>query len=43
MAINKGEDRLLAKIDEALAQMKKDGTLDAIYKKWLFIPLPPEL
>jgi len=43
MAINKGEDRLLAKIDEALAQMKKDGTLDAICKKWLFIPLPPEL
>jgi polar amino acid transport system substrate-binding protein len=43
MAINKGEDRLLAKIDEALATMKKDGTLDAISKKWLFIPLPPEL
>jgi polar amino acid transport system substrate-binding protein len=43
MAINKGEDRLQAKIDEALAQMKKDGTLDAICKKWLFIPLPPEL
>jgi len=43
MAINKGEDRLLAKIDEALAAMKKDGTLDAISKKWLFIPLPPEL
>jgi polar amino acid transport system substrate-binding protein len=43
MAINKGEDRLLAKIDEALAQMKKDGTLDTISKKWLFIPLPPEL
>ena len=43
MAINKGEDRLLAKIDEALATMKKDGTLDAISRKWLFIPLPPEL
>lgn len=43
MAINKGEDRLLAKIDDALAQMKKDGTLDGICKKWLFIPLPPEL
>ena len=24
-------------------QMKKDGTLDSISKKWLFIPLPPEL
>ena len=43
MAINKGEDRLLAKLDETLAAMKKDGTLDAISKKWLFIPLPPEL
>ncbi|MBC8037951.1 MAG: transporter substrate-binding domain-containing protein [Rhizobiales bacterium] len=43
MAINKGEDRLLTKIDEALAAMKKDGTLDAISQKWLFIPLPPEL
>jgi polar amino acid transport system substrate-binding protein len=43
MAINKGEDKLLAKLDEALAAMKKDGTLDAISKKWLFIPLPPEL
>ena len=38
-----GEDRLLAKLDETLAQMKKDGTLDAISRKWLFIPLPPEL
>lgn len=43
MAINKGEDRLLAKLDETLAKMKKDGTLDGISKKWLFIPLPPEL
>jgi polar amino acid transport system substrate-binding protein len=43
MAINKGEDRLLAKLDETLTKMKKDGTLDAISKKWLFIPLPPEL
>ena len=43
MAINKGEDRLLAKIDETLAAMKKDGSLDAISKKWLFIPLPKDL
>jgi polar amino acid transport system substrate-binding protein len=43
MAINKGEGRLLAKLDETLATMKKDGTLDGISKKWLFIPLPPEL
>jgi polar amino acid transport system substrate-binding protein len=43
MAINQGEDRLLTKIDEAITQMKKDGTLDGISQKWLFIPLPPEL
>jgi len=43
MAINKGEDRLLAKLDEAVAGMKKDGTLDAISKKWLFIPMPAGL
>ena len=43
MAINKGEDRLLAKLDETLAKMKKDGTLDSISKKWLFIPLPTDL
>lgn len=43
MAINKGEDRLLAKLEEILARMKSDGTLDSISRKWLFIPLPPEL
>jgi polar amino acid transport system substrate-binding protein len=43
MAVNLGEDRLRGKIDDTLAQMKKDGTLDAISKKWLFIPMPPEL
>ena len=43
MAVNLGEDRLQAKLDEILATMKTDGTLDAISKKWLFIPLPPEL
>lgn len=43
MAINHGEDRLLAKLDEAIAQMKKDGTLDGISRKWLFIPLPSDL
>jgi polar amino acid transport system substrate-binding protein len=43
MAINKGEDKLQAKLDEVLATMKKDGTLDAISKKWLFIPMPKDL
>ena len=43
MAINKGEDKLQAKLDEALATMKKDGPLDAISKKWLFIPMPKDL
>jgi len=43
LAINQGEERLLAKIDEILSTMKTDGTLDAISRKWLFIPLPAEL
>lgn len=43
LAINLGEERLLAKIDEILSTMKTDGTLDAISRKWLFIPLPAEL
>ena len=43
MAINHGEPRLLEKLDEVIAQMKSDGTLDGISRKWLFIPLPSNL
>jgi polar amino acid transport system substrate-binding protein len=43
MAINKGEDKLQAKLDEAIAKMKQDGTLNAISLKWLFVPMPAGL
>ena len=43
LAVNKGQERFRAKIDELVATMKKDGTLDAISKKWLFQPIPADL
>ncbi|WP_414448035.1 transporter substrate-binding domain-containing protein [Burkholderia sp. 22PA0099] len=43
VGLNKNEPRLLAKVDAALAQAKKDGALDAISKKWLGQPLPAGL
>jgi polar amino acid transport system substrate-binding protein len=43
LAVNKGEPKLRAKIDELVAAMKKDGSLDAISKKWLFQPMPADL
>lgn len=36
IAVKKGNDALLAKINEALTKMKADGSLDAILKKWHF-------
>ncbi len=43
MAINKGQPRFKAKLDEVIAQMKKDGSLNDISKKWLLLPLPSDL
>jgi polar amino acid transport system substrate-binding protein len=43
MALNKGQPRLKAKLDEVIAQMKNDGSLNDISKKWLFLPLPGDL
>jgi polar amino acid transport system substrate-binding protein len=43
LAVNKSQPKLRAKIDELVAAMKKDGSLDAISKKWLFQPLPSDL
>ena len=34
----KGEDPLKAKVNEIIANAKKDGTLDAMAKKWLGRP-----
>ena len=43
MALNKGQPRFKAKLDEVVAQMKKDGSLNDISKKWLMLPLPGDL
>ncbi|MFN0192075.1 MAG: transporter substrate-binding domain-containing protein [Aestuariivirga sp.] len=43
MAVNLNEPKLQAKLDEIITAMKKDGTLDGISKKWLFVPMPPDL
>jgi polar amino acid transport system substrate-binding protein len=43
IALNKGEDRLKQKVNEVVAQLKKDGTLNDISKKWLMLPLPDKL
>jgi len=39
MAVKKGETALQAKVDEVLAGMKKDGTLNDMAVKWLKQPL----
>jgi polar amino acid transport system substrate-binding protein len=43
VGMNKNEPRLLAKVDAAIAQAKKDGTLEAMSKKWFGAPLPAGL
>ena len=34
IAINKGQDNFLKEVNDALAEMHKDGTYDKIYDKW---------
>ena len=43
MGLNKNEPRFQAKLNEMIVAMKKDGSLDAISRKWLFLPLPKDL
>jgi len=43
VGMNKGEPRLQQKVDAAIAQAKKDGTLDTMSKKWFGAPLPADL
>ena len=43
VGMNKNEPRLLAKVDAAIAQSKKDGTLEAMSQKWFKAPLPAGL
>ncbi len=42
IAVRKGEDGLKKAVDEAIAKMVSDGTLDASSKEWLKTPLNPE-
>ncbi|RIY01404.1 amino acid ABC transporter [Aureimonas flava] len=43
IGVRKGEDRLLAKVDEWVAARLADGTLDAIYRDAFGEPLPAEV
>ncbi|CAN7640422.1 transporter substrate-binding domain-containing protein [Caballeronia sp. 15715] len=43
VGMNKNEPRLLAKVDAAIAQSKKDGSLEAMSEKWFKAPLPAGL
>lgn len=43
IALNKNEPALKQKVNDAIAQMKKDGMLNAISEKWLRLPLPAKL
>ena len=43
VGLAKNEPRLMAKVNTTIEQAKKDGTLQAISKKWLGQPLPATL
>jgi polar amino acid transport system substrate-binding protein len=43
VGLNKGEDRLRARVNEIIAATRGSGELDAISKKWLGYPLPADL
>jgi polar amino acid transport system substrate-binding protein len=43
VGLGKNEPKLLAKVNATIEQAKKDGTLQAISKKWLGQPLPATL
>ncbi len=43
VGVNKNEARLKRKLDEAIANARKDGTMNAISQKWLHAPLPADL
>ena len=43
VGLNKGEAKLLEKVNAIIAKSKKDGSLGAISQKWLNAPLPADL
>jgi polar amino acid transport system substrate-binding protein len=42
MGLNKNQPRLQQKLNETIAAMRKDGSLNEISKKWLMQPLPSD-
>jgi polar amino acid transport system substrate-binding protein len=43
VGLNKGEPKLLEKVDAIIAKAKKDGSLSQISQKWLGYPIPSTL
>jgi polar amino acid transport system substrate-binding protein len=43
IALNKDQPRLKQKVNDVVAEIKKDGSLNDISKKWLMLPLPSDL
>ena len=43
IGLNKGEEKLLEKVNAILAQAKKDGSLNTLSEKWLGLPLPANM
>ena len=43
VGMNKGEDKLLAKVNEIIAKAKADGELNKISEKWLKAPIPANI
>ena len=42
MGVKKGETRLREKLDDIIAAMRKDGSLNELALKWLKQPLPKD-
>ncbi|MBO0661226.1 transporter substrate-binding domain-containing protein [Jiella sp. MQZ9-1] len=43
VGLSKGEPKLMAKVNEIIAEAKKDGSLDKVSEKWLGAKLPKDL
>jgi polar amino acid transport system substrate-binding protein len=43
VGLNKNEPKLLARVNGALTDAKKNGELNAIVQKWLHVPLPQQV
>jgi polar amino acid transport system substrate-binding protein len=43
VGLNKGEPKLMEKVDAIIAKVKKDGSLSQISQKWLGYPIPSTL